>query len=66
MNAAVVGATRLELKVDREAPTQSKAMEGISALAARAGLGRTMSGRVERRRAIGWHDLACAAVREKG
>jgi hypothetical protein len=33
---------------------------------ARAGLGRTMSGRVERRRAIGWHDLACAVVREKG
>jgi hypothetical protein len=35
MNAAVVGATCPELKVDREAPTQSKTMEGIWALAAR-------------------------------
>jgi hypothetical protein len=34
-DAAVVGATCLELKVDREAPMQSKAMEGIWALAAR-------------------------------
>jgi hypothetical protein len=35
MNVVVVGATRSELKVDREAPTRSKATEGTRALVAR-------------------------------